>query len=87
MTNFQEKPKGDGAMINAGFFVLSPDVLDYLTDDSTIWEREPLIRLAQDGQLMAYEHKGFWQCMDTVRDRTLLQQLWAEGTAPWKMWD
>lgn len=87
VTNFQEKPKGDGAMINAGFFVLSPDVLDYLTDDSTIWEREPLIRLAQDGQLMAYEHKGFWQCMDTVRDRTLLQQLWAEGTAPWKMWD
>lgn len=87
ITQFQEKPLGDGAAINGGFFVLSPGVLDYLGDDSTVWERAPLTRLALDGQLMAYEHQGFWQCMDTVRDRTLLQELWASGEAPWKTWD
>lgn len=87
ITQFQEKPLGDGAAINGGFFVLSPGALDYLGDDSTVWERAPLTRLALDGQLMAYEHEGFWQCMDTVRDRTLLQELWSSGEAPWKTWD
>lgn len=83
---FMEKPKGDGAMINGGFFVLSPRALDYLEDDSTIWEQQPLQRLAADGELMAYEHSGFWQPMDTLRDKTHLEELWAEGNAPWKTW-
>lgn len=85
--NFKEKPKGDGAMINGGFFVLTPKVLDYLTDDSTIWEQEPLMGLAEDGELMAYEHQGFWQPMDTLRDKNLLEELWEAGKAPWKTWD
>jgi len=85
--NFKEKPKGDGAMINGGFFVLKPKVLDYLNDDSTIWEQEPLMGLAEDGELMAYEHKGFWQPMDTLRDKNLLEELWEAGKAPWKTWD
>lgn len=84
--NFKEKPKGDGAMINGGFFVLTPQVLDYLTDDSTIWEQEPLMNLANDGQLMAYEHQGFWQPMDTLRDKNHLEELWGSGKAPWKTW-
>jgi len=84
--NFKEKPKGDGAMINGGFFVLTPQVLDYLTDDSTIWEQEPLMNLANDGQLMAYEHHGFWQPMDTLRDKNHLEELWNSGEAPWKTW-
>jgi glucose-1-phosphate cytidylyltransferase len=84
--NFQEKPKGDGAMINGGFFVLNPDVLRYIAGDTTIWEQEPLAGLAADGQLMAYEHEGFWQPMDTLRDRHLLEELWGGGNAPWKMW-
>lgn len=84
--NFKEKPKGDGAMINGGFFVLTPQVLDYLTDDSTIWEQEPLMNLANDGQLMAYEHQGFWQPMDTLRDKNHLEELWYSGEAPWKTW-
>jgi len=84
--NFKEKPKGDGAMINGGFFVLTPQVLDYLTDDSTIWEQEPLMNLANDGQLMAYEHQGFWQPMDTLRDKNHLEELWDSGEAPWKTW-
>ncbi len=84
--NFKEKPKGDGAMINGGFFVLTPKVLDYLTDDSTIWEQEPLRGLAEDGELMAYEHQGFWQPMDTLRDKNLLEELWEAGKAPWKTW-
>jgi glucose-1-phosphate cytidylyltransferase len=83
---FMEKPKGDGAMINGGFFVLSPQVLDYLERDSTVWEQQPLQRLAADGQLMAYEHHGFWQPMDTLRDKTYLEELWASGKAPWKTW-
>jgi glucose-1-phosphate cytidylyltransferase len=85
--SFREKPKGDGAMINGGFFVLSPQVLDHLHDDSTVWEQEPLMRLAADGQLMAYEHTGFWQPMDTLRDKHLLEELWASGQAPWKGWE
>jgi glucose-1-phosphate cytidylyltransferase len=83
---FQEKPKGDGAMINGGFFVLSTSVLDYLADDATIWEREPLERLAEQGQLAAYHHHGFWQPMDTLRDKNHLEELWASGKAPWKVW-
>lgn len=84
---FNEKPKGDGAMINGGFFVLTPNVLNYVTDDSTIWEQESLTALAEDGQLMAYEHQGFWQPMDTLRDKNLLEELWEAGKAPWKTWD
>ena len=84
---FKEKPQGDGAMINGGFFVLSPAVLTRLVDDTTIWEREPLSGLADDGELMAYEHGGFWQPMDTLRDKHLLERLWDEGRAPWKVWD
>jgi glucose-1-phosphate cytidylyltransferase len=86
VNSFKEKPKGDGAMINGGFFVLSPKVLRHVADDSTVWEHEPLNRLAEEGQLMAHEHSGFWQPMDTLRDRHLLEQLWAEGRAPWKVW-
>jgi glucose-1-phosphate cytidylyltransferase len=85
--SFKEKPQGDGAMINGGFFVLSPKVLELVTDDTTIWEQEPLMRLAADGQLMAHEHHGFWQPMDTLRDKHLLEELWASGKAPWKVWD
>lgn len=85
--NFKEKPKGDGAMINGGFFVLSPSVLSYIDGDSTIWEQEPLMRLAEDDQLMAYEHQGFWQPMDTLRDKQFLEELWTSGKAPWKKWE
>jgi glucose-1-phosphate cytidylyltransferase len=85
--SFQEKPKGDGAMINGGFFVLSPKVLEYIKDDKTVWEQEPLKALAKDKQLMAYEHHGFWQPMDTMRDKQHLEDLWANGKAPWKTWD
>lgn len=85
--SFQEKPKGDGAMINGGFFVLSPQVLQYIKSDATVWEQEPLMQLAQSGQLMAYEHTGFWQPMDTLRDKHLLEELWSTGQAPWKKWD
>lgn len=84
--SFQEKPAGDGAMINGGFFVLSPQVIDYIEGDATIWEREPLERLAAEGQLAAFRHEGFWQPMDTLRDKTLLEELWTEGRAPWKVW-
>jgi glucose-1-phosphate cytidylyltransferase len=86
VNNFMEKPKGDGAMINGGFFVLSPDVINYISDDTTIWEREPLERLAQEGNLAAYPHHGFWQPMDTLRDKVHLEELWASGKAPWKVW-
>lgn len=85
--NFKEKPKGDGAMINGGFFVLSPQVLKYIDDDSTIWEQTPLMKLASNGELMAYEHHGFWQPMDTLRDKHLLEDLWVNGKAPWKNWE
>ena len=83
---FREKPRSDGAMINGGFFVLSPRVFDYLADDRTVWEQEPLARLAGEGQLMAFEHHGFWQPMDTLRDKEHLEELWASGRAPWKVW-
>ena len=86
VNSFMEKPKGDGAMINGGFFVLSPDVIDYIKDDTTTWEREPLERLAREGNLAAYHHKGFWQPMDTLRDKINLEHLWHSGTAPWKVW-
>ncbi len=86
ITTFIEKPEGDGARINGGFFVLSPRVLDYLVDDHTVWEREPMERLAREGQMLAYFHYGFWQPMDTLRDKTHLEQLWASGKAPWKIW-
>ena len=84
--SFEEKPKGDGAMINGGFFVLSPKVLNLIDDDKTIWERSPLELLAQRGELMAYQHAGFWQPMDTLRDKTLLEELWSSNQAPWKAW-
>jgi glucose-1-phosphate cytidylyltransferase len=84
--SFKEKPKGDGAMVNGGFFVLSPEVIDLIKDDSTIWERDPLERLAEDGQLCAFHHPGFWQPMDTLRDMNLLEELWVGGRAPWKVW-
>lgn len=87
VNSFMEKPKGDGALINGGFFVLSPQVLDYIAGDQTIWEREPLERLAQEGNLAAFEHTGFWQPMDTLRDKTQLEELWQSGQAPWKTWD
>lgn len=83
---FNEKPKGDGALINGGFFVLSPSVLDYLESDATVWEQKPLQRLAAEDQLMAFTHNGFWQPMDTLRDKTHLEDLWAAGNAPWKTW-
>jgi glucose-1-phosphate cytidylyltransferase len=86
--SFKEKPKGDGAMINGGFFVLSPKVLEVIKKgDATIWEQEPLSDLAEMGQLMAYEHHGFWQPMDTLRDKIHLEGLWNSGKAPWKKWD
>ena len=84
--SFMEKPKGDGAMINGGFFVLSPDVIDYINDDTTTWEREPLERLAREGNLAAYKHHGFWQPMDTLREKIQLEELWQSGKAPWKVW-
>lgn len=84
--SFQEKPEGDGGWINGGFFVLSPKVIDYIDGDHIIWEREPMERLAHDGQMSAYFHKGFWQPMDTMRDKNLLEELWASGKAPWKIW-
>ena len=84
--NFKEKPKGDGGMINGGFFVLSPKVLTYLDDDNCVWERKPLETRADEGQLAAYHHTGFWQPMDTLRDKNYLEELWASGKAPWKIW-
>lgn len=84
---FQEKPKGDGGLINGGFFILSPKVIDYILDDSTVWEEGPLQKLASEEQLMAYEHRGFWQPMDTLRDKNYLENLWKDGEASWKLWD
>lgn len=83
---FQEKPKGDGGLINGGFFVLEPGILKYIDDDQTLWERVPLENLARDGQLAVYQHDGFWQPMDTLRDRRTLEELWASGNCPWKVW-
>lgn len=86
VTTFKEKPKGDGGQINGGFFVLSPKVLDLLEGDHVVWEREPLETLATSNQLKAYRHEGFWQPMDTLRDKNLLEELWVSGKAPWKVW-
>lgn len=86
ITSFQEKPQGDGGWINGGFFVLSPKVIDHIDGDATIWERDPMERLARDRQLSAYLHRGFWQPMDTLRDKTHLEELWLTGKAPWKIW-
>jgi glucose-1-phosphate cytidylyltransferase len=86
VTDFLEKPQGDGGMINGGYFVLNPSVIDYIENDATTWEQEPLRALAQDGELMAYEHHGFWQPMDTLRDKQHLNALWDSGKAPWCTW-
>jgi glucose-1-phosphate cytidylyltransferase len=86
VTSFKEKPKGDGGMINGGFFVLSPSVLSLIDGDSTLWEQGPLESLALKRQIAAYVHDGFWQPMDTLRDKTYLEDLWASGKAPWKRW-
>ena len=83
---FDEKPQGDGASINGGFFVLSPKVIDYIEGDNSSWEGEPIKRIAQEEQLMAFAHHGFWQAMDTLREKTLLENLWDSGRAPWKVW-
>jgi len=87
ITRFEEKPMGDGSWVNGGFFVLQPEVLEYIKGDQTIWEREPIEQLARDGQLSAFTHKGFWQPMDTLRDKIRLEELWQSGQAPWKVWD
>lgn len=84
--SFQEKPQGDGGWINGGFFVLSPKVIDYIASDETVWEREPMEELAGAGQLSAFLHRGFWQPMDTLRDKNLLEDLWESDRAPWKVW-
>jgi glucose-1-phosphate cytidylyltransferase len=84
--HFQEKPNGDGAWINGGFFVLEPKVLDYIESDDDVWERRPLQQLATDGQLNAYRHSDFWHPMDTLRDKHVLEDLWSSGKAPWKVW-
>jgi glucose-1-phosphate cytidylyltransferase len=86
VTGFAEKPRGDGGLINGGFFVLSPKVLDLIEGDHTSWESEPLGQLAAQGEMMAFEHQGFWQPMDTLRDKNLLEELWDSGKAPWKIW-
>ncbi|MEI6566736.1 MAG: glucose-1-phosphate cytidylyltransferase [Verrucomicrobiota bacterium] len=86
IVSFQEKPQGDSSWINGGFFVCSPKVLDFIEDDTTVWERKPLETLARGNQLSAYLHKGFWQPMDTLRDKLQLEELWASGQAPWKVW-
>lgn len=86
VTRFEEKPQGDGGWINGGFFVLSPRVGDYIAGDATVWEREPMENLARDGQLSVWFHDGFWHPMDTLRDKRYLEELWAKGAAPWKIW-
>ena len=86
ITSFEEKPQGDGGWINGGFFVLSPKVIDYVESDGTLWEKEPLDRLARQGDLSAFMHKGFWYAMDTLRDKNHLEELWSSGKAPWKTW-
>jgi len=83
---FDEKPKGDGLWVNGGYFVLSPKVFDYIEGDATVWEKEPLQHLAAEGDLTAFKHGGFWQPMDTLRDKVRLEELWKSGSAPWKVW-
>jgi glucose-1-phosphate cytidylyltransferase len=87
VAGFLEKPRGDGGVINGGFFVLSPQVIEYIDDDATAWEGAPLTRLAAQGQLEAFHHAGFWQPMDTLREKTLLEELWSTDRAPWKVWE
>jgi len=87
VTKFEEKPLSDGGWINGGFFVLEPEVLNYIADDNAFWEREPMSNLALNGQLSAFKHEGFWKPMDTLRDKTELENLWNSGKAPWKIWD
>lgn len=86
IASFHEKPSGDGGWVNGGFFVLEPEVLDYIEGDRTVWEREPLERLARDGQLAAYRHTDYWQNMDSLRDKMVLEEQWASGSAPWRVW-
>jgi len=86
VTSFVEKPKGDGAWINAGFFVCQPEVLDYISDNQTVFEKEPLEKLASEGELYTFHHEGFWKCMDTLRDKTKLNELWDTNKATWKIW-
>ena len=86
ITSFKEKPQGDGAWINGGFFIVEPEAFDYIKDDSTIWEQEPLATLARKGMLSAYRHYGYWQNMDTLRDKNVLETLWKTGNPPWKIW-
>lgn len=86
VTRFTEKPKGDGQWINGGFFVLDPRVFDYLQNDDDVWEQEPMRRLSEDGQLVAYRHEGFWAAMDTLRDKNHLEELWSSNRAPWRVW-
>ncbi len=86
ISRFEEKPQGDGSWVNGGFFVLQPEAIDLIAGDRTVWEREPLEQLARDGQLSAFTHRGFWQPMDTLRDKMKLEELWQSGAAPWKVW-
>jgi glucose-1-phosphate cytidylyltransferase len=86
VTSFLEKPAGEGGWVNGGFFVVEPAVLDYIEGDETVWEREPMERLAQEGKLSAYRHSGFWHPMDTLRDRIVLEEMWASGDPPWQVW-
>ncbi|MFN7267246.1 MAG: sugar phosphate nucleotidyltransferase, partial [Bacteroidota bacterium] len=86
VSSFREKPEGNGSMINGGFFVLSPTVLEYIDGDDTIWEKEPLERLVNINKLSGYKHSGFWQPMDTLREKTYLEELWNNNQAPWKQW-
>jgi glucose-1-phosphate cytidylyltransferase len=86
VTRFEEKPRGDGAWMNGGFFVLSPGIARYLKGDGTVWEQEPMRALARESQLACYRHEGFWQAMDTLRDRNQLERLWDSGEAPWRIW-
>lgn len=84
--SFKEKPRGDGAWVNGGFFVLTPEVFDYIEGDETVWEQEPMEKLARESRLAAYRHSGFWQPMDTLRDKNMLEELWQNGNPPWKVW-
>ena len=86
ISTFREKPRGDGAWINGGFFVVEPEAINYIKDDSTVWEREPMETLAREGKLAAYRHSGYWQNMDTLRDKNVLEDLWQNGDPPWKIW-